>query len=90
MCCKTLLHFFPVVSMNAKCHTDLVTSYILEELGRFPDGIWIIQQDNAPLHRAKFTGDFVNAHGIELLDLLDRSPADIPWFGDVERPPLRP
>ena len=70
MCSKTPLHREPRldVKIHVKCYTDLMTSYYIPgALSRLLDGNGIFRQDNAPSRNAHLAGDFMKAHGIELL-----------------------
>lgn len=70
---KSQICFVPS-KMNAEAYVDLLDSNLIEYAGDLYGDNWTFQQDNAPIHVARFTKDFFKSRNIPLLEWPALSP----------------
>ena len=60
--------------MNSNGYTDILEESLLPEARQMGGRGWIFQQDNAPVHKSKWTMDWFSRKKVRVLDWPARSP----------------
>lgn len=70
---KSNICFIPS-NMNSQIYVDLLDNNLIDYAGELYEDNWTFQQDNAPIHNARHTKEFLRSHNIPVLDWPALSP----------------